>query len=105
MSFKRACAELNAGGAFTLPDDPGPEDLEKTETAGRKYRAFLLEKYSSGAFTAGDICILAHLHCEAGCLGAEDLVLNPSQASTHASGHLRCLIVGACFSRVCLECL
>ena len=91
MSFKRARAELNAGGAFTLPDDPDPEDLQKTETAGKKFRDFLVEKYSSGAFTASDTCILAYLHCEAGGLGAEDLALNPRQASKHASGHLRCL--------------
>ena len=89
MSFKRARAEINAGGAFTLPDKPEPEDLQRIQGAARKFRAFLLEKYSSGVFTASDTCILAYLHCEAGGLGAEDLALSPSQASKHASGHLR----------------
>ena len=90
MSFKRARAELEAGGSFTVPDRAVPEDTEAISQAGKKYRAFLLEKYSSGSLTAADTCILAHLHGEAGGVGAEDLGLHPSQASKHASNHLRC---------------
>ena len=101
MSFKRARAELQVGGSFTVPDRPQLEDTEPLEKAGKKFRSFLLEKYSSGNLTAADTCILAHLHGEAGGLGAEDLGLHPDQASKHASDHLRwrsyCPVLLQCF--------
>ena len=89
MSFKRARAELQVGGRFTIPEQAQAEDAEALEKSGKKFRSYLLEKYASGSLTAADTCILAHLHGEAGGLGAEDLGLHPSQASKHASDHLR----------------
>ena len=90
MSFKRARAELGAGGAFTLPQNPEAEDFEELQKAAKNFRSFLVDKYASGSISASDTCVLAYLHVEAGGQGAEDLALHPSQASKHASDHLRC---------------
>ena len=87
MSLKRA--RLLEQTSFCVDDTAEREDAAYRKEAGVKFRKHLLERYTTGAATAADTCILAHHHTESGGLGTEDLGLHPDQASIHGSRHLR----------------
>ena len=75
--------------SFCVDDTAEREDAAYRKETGVKFRKHLLERYTTGAATAADTCILAYHHTESGGLGTEDLGLHPDQASIHGSRHLR----------------
>ena len=97
MSFKRARTLEQIGGSVTIDAEQEPEDAEYREAAGKRFRQYLLERYSTGRATASETCTLAFLHSESGGQGTDDIGLPPEQASRHGTEHLRLPDLGLAF--------
>ena len=82
MSFKRARTLEQIGGSVTIDAEQEPEDAEYREAAGKRFRQYLLERYSTGRATASETCTLAFLHNESGGQGTDDIGLPSEQASS-----------------------
>jgi hypothetical protein len=90
MSLKRARSALSAGSFIEAESG---EASEQRLQAAKEIRSLVISKYSTGKWSAHEVCELSYWHTLSGGSGLEDFgSIRPSNSHKHGSDHVKKLV-------------